>query len=280
MAFKAPYEIRCSCGKQFTNDLYEYVFTAYDPELKEALLSGEFNLVTCPSCQESLHVENRFLYRDEKSKLWVWVCIKEEEPQKDQLFEDLFAKNTYFADHFLDEKEDYRKFLVFGREGLIELLLKEDKNLKRTEGKHLKNNPALRLVMEEHEKPGHLFLSGKRIKISLPLKLPNTHKDLVTGSKEKEKWLKFYSRGLNTHNPYSSFLTHHQKLKWGKIRDEEPLENTEDEFDDFAESWAFYKIDIKNFKRQFPERYEFFRKLREIDISRKLLKVGTQEIFG
>ena len=59
------------------------------------------------------------------------------------LFEELFEKNTHFTDHFLDEKENYRKFLVFGREGLIELLLKEDKNLKRTEGKHLKNNPEI-----------------------------------------------------------------------------------------------------------------------------------------
>ena len=53
----------------------------------------------------------------------------------------------------------------------------------------------------------------------------------------------------------------------------------DNEFDDFAESWAFSKIDIKRFKVQYPERYEFFKKIKGIDISRKLKKVSAHEFF-
>ena len=133
MALKVPYELKCSCGKRFQADIYEYVFTEHDPQLKDMILSGEFNCITCPSCQETLIIENRFLYRDEKNLLWVWVYNKGEEAYRKDLEKELLKKNTFIEGHFLDEQEKYHKFLVFGREGLIELLLKEDKTLKRKE---------------------------------------------------------------------------------------------------------------------------------------------------
>ena len=73
MAYRAEYEILCSCGEEFTAQLWEYIFTEYDPELREALLGGELNSVTCPSCGETFPAENRVLYRDEKNRLWIWV---------------------------------------------------------------------------------------------------------------------------------------------------------------------------------------------------------------
>jgi hypothetical protein len=278
MAMKAKYEIRCSCGTKFTGDFYEYVFAEYDPELKDSILSGEFNRIPCPSCDQRLHIENRFLYRDEKNKLWVWVCKKGEEPQRDELAEELIEKNTMIEGHFLDDKEDYRKFLVFGRDGLIELLLKEDQALKRSEGRSLKDNPALRLIMEGNKDPGYLFLSGKKIKISLPLRLAEAHKHLVTGPEEKKKWLLYYSQGLNIHNPCSSFLNNRLRVKWNRIREKEPVNDMENEFDDFAESWAGYRMDIKRFKALYPERREFFDGLKNMKIPRKLRAMNTRLI--
>jgi hypothetical protein len=168
MAFKTGYEISCSCGARFTGELYEYIFTEYDPELRDALLTGEFNRVTCPSCSESLYIPNRFLYRDEKNKLWIWVCRKDEESRKEELSKELTENRSHFKDHFLDDKDDYRKFLVFGREALIELLLKEDKDLKRIEGKNLKRNKALRLIMEGSVKPGLFLLQGEKVRVAMP----------------------------------------------------------------------------------------------------------------
>ena len=114
----------------FIGDIFEYVLSEHNPELKDSILSGDFNLVTCPSCDLSIPVENRFLYRDEKNKLWVWVCKRDEEQQKDALREELIDKNGSMEFHFLDGKEAYRRYLVFGREGLLELLLREDPLLK------------------------------------------------------------------------------------------------------------------------------------------------------
>lgn len=270
MALKATYDIRCSCGASFAGDVYEYVFAEHDPDLKDAILSGEFNRVPCPSCGEGLPIENRFLYRDEGNRLWIWVCKKEEEPKREALVEELFEKNTLMECHYLDDKDDYAKFVVFGRDGLIELLLKEDQGLKRTEGKRLKTNPALRWITEGYEGVGHLLLRGGKINISMPLKLPYDPKRPLPGPDEKRKWLRHYSHGLNIHNPYSSFLNQRLKTRWEKIREKEPLGEPKNEFDDFAESWAGYRIDIKRFQARYPERCAFFDGLRKLNIPRKL----------
>ena len=278
MALKATYEIRCGCGTIFTGDVFEYVFSEHDPEMKDSILSGDFNLVTCPSCDRRIHVENRFLYRDEKNKLWVWVCKREEEPQRDALAEELIEKNASMEFHFLEDRETYRNFLVFGREGLLELLLKEDPALKRTEGRKLKINPAHRLILEGNEEPGYLFLRGEKIRISLPLRFSEAHQKLVNGPEGKKRWLQYYAQGLNVHNPYSSFLDKRLRLKWNRIREKEPLGDAGNEFDDFAESWAGYRIDRKQFKARYPERRGFLEELRKRNISRRVRSLDARLI--
>jgi len=270
MALKAKYEIRCVCNTTFIGDIIEYVFSEHDPELKDSILSGEFNLVMCPSCDQSIPVENRFLYRDEKNKLWVWVCKREEEPQRDALTEELIEKNASMEFHFLGERKSYRKYLVFGREGLLELLLREDPLLKRRERRKLKTNPAHRLILEGNEEPGYLFLRGEKIRISIPLRFSKAHQQLVNGPDGKKKWLKYYAQGINIHNPYSSFLDGRLRLKWSRIRKKEPRSIDDNEFDDFAESWAGYSIDSKQFKVRYPERRGFLEEIKKKNIPRKV----------
>lgn len=278
MALRAMYEIRCSCGASFTGNLYEYVFSEYDPELKDSILSGEFNSVTCPSCEQRMHVENRFLYRDEKNNLWVWVCKKGEERRRDELARELIEQNAFIEGHFLDGKESYRKFLVFGREGLIELLLKEDRSLKRSEGRRLKNNPALRLILEEGDEPGYLLLSGKKIRIAIPLKLSEALDNLPGGDGEKKRWLIHYSRGLNIHNPYSSFLSKGLRSRWNRIREKEPFHRLENEYDDFAASWAGYRMNAKSFNSRYPERRAFIRDVKNMDVPRRLRSIDSRVV--
>jgi len=279
MALKAAYEIRCGCGATFAGDIYEYVFSEHDPELKESILSGDFHRIRCPSCDRTLDVESRFLYRDEKNKLWVWVCKRGEESQRDALAEELIGKNASFMEfHFLDEAEDYRTFLVFGRDGLLELLLKEDQALKRREGRSLKKNPALRLIMEEERVPGFLFLSGEKIRISIPLRLSEAPEHLFNGPGEKKRWLRYYSEGLNIHNRYSSFLDGRLRGKWNRTREKEPRNGSGNEFDDFAESWAAYRRDGKRFAARYPGRRKFFDGLKKMNISRTLRTIDARRI--
>jgi len=278
MALKATYEIRCGCGTTFASDICEYVFAEHDPELKDSILSGGFNRIPCPSCGRELHLENRFLYRDEKNKLWVWVCKREEEPQRDALAEELLGKNAPMEFHFLEDRESYRKFLVFGREGLLELLLREDQTLKRREGRKLKKNPAHRVILEGNEDPGYLVLSGEKIRISLPLKLSEAHRNKGNGPEGKKRWLQYYAQGLNVHNPYSSFLDKRLRLRWNRIREKEPLGGAENEFDDFAESWARYRTDGKRFQARYPERRGFFEALKTMSIPRRVRSLDPRLI--
>ena len=270
MALKTAYDIRCSCGAAFTGDVYEYVFVDHDPELKDAILSGEFNRVSCPSCGGRLSVENRFLYRDEKNRLWVWVCGKEEESRKEALTAELNEKKTVLDWHFLDDMDDYRKILVFGRGGLLELLLKEDPDLQKSEKKDLKRNPAFRYIRAENEDPGAILFTGRKIRASMPLRFPETRGIVLSSREEETRWLKLYAQGMNVHNPYSSFLDKRLLSKWNRVREKEPLGGVTDGFADFAESWACRKIDAKRFSARYPERRVFFDGLGKLNVTRKL----------
>jgi len=280
MALKAAYDIRCSCGATFTGDVYEYVFAEYDPELKDAILSGEFNRVPCPSCGQGLPVENRYLYRDEKNRLWVWVCNEEEEPKREELAKELFEKNPRLEGHFLDGMEFYRKLLVFGRGGLLELLLKEDPDLERSEKKDLKRNPAFRWIRADNEEPGGILFTGRKIRVSMPLRFPVSRGTVLTSREEKVRWLKHYAQALNVHNPYSSFLNKRLISKWNRIREKEPLDGVADGFADFAESWARLKIDAKRFSARYPERRAFFEGLGKRNVSRKLRSLDPGKDSG
>lgn len=278
MALKVKYEIRCGCNATFVGDIFEYVFSEHDPELKDSILSGDFNLVTCPSCDRSIPVENRFLYRDEKNKLWVWVCKRDDEQKKDDLSRELIDRNGAMEFHFLDERKAYRKYLVFGREGLLELLLREDPVLKRREGRKLKINPAHRLILEGNEEQGYLFLQGEKIRVSVPLRFSEAHRHLVNGLEGKKKWLQYYAQGINIHNPYSSFLDERSRLKWSRIRKQEPRDVANNEFDDFAESWAGLRVDGKWFTARYPERREFLEEMKKKKISRRVRSLDAKLI--
>jgi hypothetical protein len=276
MALKAAYDIRCSCGATFIGDVYEYVFAEHDPDLKDAILSGEFNRVSCPSCGHGLPVDSRYLYRDEKNNLCVWVCSKEDEPKREVLARELIETNSRVEFHFLDGAGPGRKLLVFGREALICLLLREDPVLRKSEGRHLKNNPAVRLFMEGRGDAGYLLLRGKKIRVCMPFRFPGDPAGPAAGPEAVKKWMRHYTFGLNIHNPYSSFLTRRLKSEWDRIREEEPPGDSRNEFDDFAESWARSRIDSKGFKARYPARSRYFDGLRGFSVPRKVrsLRVG------
>lgn len=267
---KAKYEIRCGCGATFAGDVYEYVFSEHDPEVRESILSGDFHRTRCPSCARTLDLDNRFLYRDEKNKLWVWVCRREEESRREALAGELVERNASMEFHYLDDADQYRTFLVFGRDGLLELLLREDRDLKRREGRALRKNPAYRWIGKEEENPGYLLLGGEKVRISIPLRLPGDSGSPRTRPDEKKRWLTYYSEGLNLHNRFSSLLDGRTRGKWNRTREKEPREGTGNEFDDFAESWAAYRRDGREFAARYPERSRFFAGVKKMNRSRTL----------
>jgi len=271
MGLMMPYELKCSCGKIFGVKRYDYVFVDDFPDIRGKILNGEFFVEICPGCRQIINVENRFLYRDEQQKLWIWVCKFEEQCDKKKIKEQLLkgdapieAQNVYVV--------EYRKYVVFGRDELLGLLLRKDEVLKKEEHKPLKKNAAIKLMSGNRQSPGYLFLNGDKIKmISLPLRESCYFKDHMEISDNRVGWLNFYAQALNIHNPYSSFLSEEQRSDWNRVRKERPIRKLRNEYDDFAESWAAYKINSPAFRKNEPARWVFLENLKKMRIPRKIV---------
>jgi uncharacterized C2H2 Zn-finger protein len=271
MGLTMPYELTCGCGNTFQVKRYDYVFADDFPDVKRKILNGEFYLETCPRCGQILNVENRFLYRDERNRLWVWVCKPEERRYKKRLKEQLMNGDAPIeAENVYDVA--YRKYVVFGRDELLALLLREDEALKNEENEPLKKNAAIKLLSVSRQNPGYLFLNGEKVKmISLTLRLSCYYKDHMEVLDNRRSWLDFYAQGLNMHNQFSSFLSEEQRSYWNRVRKERPIKKLRDEYDDFAESWAAYKIRAEAFRKNDPVRWTFLKNVKKIRISRRIV---------
>jgi len=129
MALQIPYEITCGCGTIFTENLFEYVFTEYDPEVKALLLQGRFNLVKCPTCHQETYVENRFIYRDETNKLWIWVCKRADRELQTEDAQQAIAEHKFIENHYITDLSTYTKHTVYGIQELLALLFSQDPEL-------------------------------------------------------------------------------------------------------------------------------------------------------
>ncbi|OGS52353.1 MAG: hypothetical protein A3J79_05115 [Elusimicrobia bacterium RIFOXYB2_FULL_62_6] len=74
MATKGVFKVKCgACGEQFDADFWTVVRGDKDLELKEMLISGEFDLLMCPHCSEMVSYEETFIYLDPGKELFVFV---------------------------------------------------------------------------------------------------------------------------------------------------------------------------------------------------------------
>jgi hypothetical protein len=66
-------DVTCACGHTFAAWIWQSANVTRTPELKQAILEGNMNVVTCPECGARFHVEARFLYHDMTHQEWIWV---------------------------------------------------------------------------------------------------------------------------------------------------------------------------------------------------------------
>jgi len=65
MATKGAFRVECPhCGESFDADFWTVVRGDRDQDIKELILSGEFNLLMCTKCGEMFQHEEPFLYMD------------------------------------------------------------------------------------------------------------------------------------------------------------------------------------------------------------------------
>lgn len=127
MSFAKLEEIRCPCGEVFEAELWNAINAQEDPELKEALLCGEINVVCCPACSQIFYAEHFVLYHDSAKELLAFVYPSSFETQAThcaaKMKED-FQRALGDAEH--QHHITYDPILLFGLDALVEILRAED----------------------------------------------------------------------------------------------------------------------------------------------------------
>jgi hypothetical protein len=119
-------EIKCPCGEAFEAELLSAISISDNPELKEALISGEINLVCCPACGDMFHAERFILYHDSENELIAFVYPLSFQSQAAQCRKRMQHDFKTAIEKF-DEKNKigYEPIMFFGIEDLALLLRTE-----------------------------------------------------------------------------------------------------------------------------------------------------------
>jgi hypothetical protein len=115
----SSYGLECSCGVKFQADLYDSVNVTFDPELKNLILDGKINVITCSSCGKESYIDKSLLYHDMDANVMIYVHPKPEEINRDEIEQDLHK--------VIKPIPNVRFLLMFGMETL-NLFLSFEKN--------------------------------------------------------------------------------------------------------------------------------------------------------
>ncbi|OGS12607.1 MAG: hypothetical protein A2234_05720 [Elusimicrobia bacterium RIFOXYA2_FULL_58_8] len=85
MATKGVFRVECpSCGENFDADFWTVVRGDRDHEVKELILSGEFDLLMCPKCSGLFPHEEPFIYMDPGRDILAFVMPETYAAEKDK----------------------------------------------------------------------------------------------------------------------------------------------------------------------------------------------------
>lgn len=127
MSILSTCEIKCSCDEVFESELWKAVSISDDPDLKNLVLSGQFNVVECPKCHKMFYWEHFFVYQDIANEFVAYVYPKSYE--KDAAFyrQKMLKEFKEVASTMKQEIDiDFEPVLFFGIEDLISAINSED----------------------------------------------------------------------------------------------------------------------------------------------------------
>jgi len=85
MSTKGVFRVECPhCGESFDADFWTVVRGDRDHDVKELILSGEFDLLVCPKCEEMVQHEEPFLYIDPDKDILAFVMPESYQAEKDK----------------------------------------------------------------------------------------------------------------------------------------------------------------------------------------------------
>ena len=127
MSLSAVEDIKCLCGEIFPAEIYQSVTIEEDPELKDLILGGEFNMVQCPACSEVVYAERFVLYHDRSEELMAFVYPYALQAQAGAIRSEMLKTFKDLQDALAeDQKLPYGPVLLFGMDQLTVLLTEDD----------------------------------------------------------------------------------------------------------------------------------------------------------
>lgn len=127
MSTKGVFKVKCpACNEQFDADFWTVVRGDKDLELKEMLISGEFDLLMCPNCSAMVSYEETFIYLDPEKELLVFVMPEAYRAEKEKWLEKMRADYDTVKGSLLNMRSlSFEPVCFFGAAELSALLLKD-----------------------------------------------------------------------------------------------------------------------------------------------------------
>lgn len=97
-----------------------------DAELKEALLGGELNLISCPSCGEFFYHDRDIVYFDPTKELLAFVSPKADKKNFDEIKKKMQKDFDFLRKNLAEMNITYSPFYLAGMEELKSLLEYDD----------------------------------------------------------------------------------------------------------------------------------------------------------
>ena len=127
MSFAKLESVKCACGHEFEVELLNSICVGENPELKDALLCGEINIVQCPDCKSIFYAEQFLLYQESARELVAFVYPESFKDNAQRLALNMRGTFKQAVGALDDEsKINYEPILVFGLDSLVEIVRLED----------------------------------------------------------------------------------------------------------------------------------------------------------
>lgn len=127
MSILSTCEIKCSCDEVFESELWKAVSISDDPDLKNLVLSGQFNVVECPKCHKMFYWEHFFVYQDIANEFVAYVYPKSYEKDVAYYRQKMLSEFKEVSETMKQEIDiDFEPVLFFGIEDLISTINNED----------------------------------------------------------------------------------------------------------------------------------------------------------
>jgi len=127
-SIKLTETITCPNGcEPFEAERWSFINVTQDPELKEAALGGELNLLCCEHCHTFFHCDADLIYLDEEAHLLIFVFAQENRSNKKELVAKMQQDYQLLKDNLFKQLNlDFGPMCVFGLEELKGVLEKEE----------------------------------------------------------------------------------------------------------------------------------------------------------